>query len=186
MTRAVDLVLLALWVIFWIGWLIGAVAFNNPPSRSRPIGGIAVRAGIFLLVLLLLRTNAFSGNVATVESPVLEAVGLVLFLLGLATAAWARFYIGRNWGTPMSEKADPELVTTGPYRYVRHPIYSGLILAMIGTTLAVGTYWLIATVLLGVYFVYSATVEEQTMARLFPTTYPAYKRTTKMLIPFVV
>jgi protein-S-isoprenylcysteine O-methyltransferase Ste14 len=186
MTRAVDLGVAALWALFWIGWLVAAVAFNNPRSRSRPAGGIVIRAGIFLLVLLLLRTNAFRGNIGTVDSPVLEVIGLVLFVLGLCVATWARVYIGRNWDTPMSEKADPELVTTGPYRYVRHPIYSGLILAMIGTTLAVAAYWLIATVLLGFYFVYSATVEEQTMTRLFPATYPAYKRSTKMLIPFVV
>ena len=64
------------------------------------------------------------------------------FVLGLALAVWARVYLGRNWGMPMSRRADPELVTTGPYRRVRHPIYSGLILAMAGTAIAVSLYWL--------------------------------------------
>jgi protein-S-isoprenylcysteine O-methyltransferase Ste14 len=85
----------------------------------------------------------------------------------------------------MSEKVDPELVTTGPYRRVRHPIYSGIILAMIGTAIAVSWYWLLAVVLLGAYFVYSAVMEERYIAGLFPDTYPAYKRSTKMLVPFV-
>jgi len=85
----------------------------------------------------------------------------------------------------MSQKVDPELVTTGPYSRVRHPIYSGIILAMIGTTIAVSLYWLVAVVLIGAYFLYSAIVEERLMARLFPGSYPEYKRSTKMLIPFI-
>lgn len=86
----------------------------------------------------------------------------------------------------MSEKVGPTLVTTGPYRYIRHPIYSGLILAMVGTALAVKIYWLIVALLAGSYFVYSATVEEREMTRLFPTTYLAYKQSTHMLVPFIL
>jgi protein-S-isoprenylcysteine O-methyltransferase Ste14 len=86
----------------------------------------------------------------------------------------------------MTEKVDPDLVTTGPYRRVRHPIYSGIILAMIGTTIAVSLYWLVAVVVLGVYFVYSAVMEERFMVTRFPDSYPQYKRSTKMLIPFIL
>jgi len=87
---------------------------------------------------------------------------------------------------PMSQKVDPELVTTGPYHSIRHPIYSGIILAMIGTTIAVSLYWLAAVILLGAYFLYSAIVEERNMAQLFPSSYPQYKRSTKMLVPFIL
>ena len=76
-------------------------------------------------------------------------------------------------------------MTTGPYRTVRHPIYSGIILAMVGTAIAVNWYWLIGVGLAMLFFVYSAYKEEGYMASLFPDTYPAYKRSTKMLIPFV-
>jgi protein-S-isoprenylcysteine O-methyltransferase Ste14 len=86
---------------------------------------------------------------------------------------------------PMSRKADPELVTTGPYRTVRHPIYTGIIAAMAGTAIAISWYWLIAVAVLGAYFLGSAVAEERTMARLFPVTYPGYKRATKMLIPYL-
>jgi protein-S-isoprenylcysteine O-methyltransferase Ste14 len=120
-----------------------------------------------------------------VSNAVLQGIGLALFLTGLGLAVWARFYLGRNWGTPMSEKVDAELVTTGPYRYIRNPIYSGLILAAIGTAVAVNWYWLLAAVFMGAYFTYSAIVEERIMERLFPNDYPAYKRSTKMLIPLV-
>jgi protein-S-isoprenylcysteine O-methyltransferase Ste14 len=109
-----------------------------------------------------------------------------VFVLGLALAVWARVYIGRNWGMPMSRKDEPDLVTTGPYHTIRHPIYSGMILGMIGTAIAVSWYWVIAVVLLGAYFIYSAVHEERYMADQFPATYPDYKRSTKMLVPFIL
>ena len=92
---------------------------------------------------------------------------------------------GTELGHSDVRKVDAELVTSGPYRYIRNPIYSGLILAAIGTAVAVSWYWLVAVVFMGAYFAYSATVEEHIMERLFPNEYPAYKRSTKMLIPFV-
>ncbi len=184
--RVTDVVISSLWAVFWIYWL--AAAFGNKSARSRSgrQAGAGARVAVVVLVLLLLRTNVLQGHIGVVDNPVLQGIGVGVFVLGLAVAVWARQFLGRNWGTPMSEKVDPELVTAGPYRFVRHPIYSGLILAMIGTALTIGIYWLVAVALVGAYFVYSATVEERTMARLFPATYPAYQRSTKMLIPFLL
>ena len=65
------------------------------------------------------------------DRPWLLGTSRAVFVLGLALAVWARVYLGRNWGMPMSAKADPELVTTGPYRRIRHPIYTGVILGMV-------------------------------------------------------
>jgi protein-S-isoprenylcysteine O-methyltransferase Ste14 len=109
----------------------------------------------------------------------------LLFALGLGFAIWARLHIGRNWGTPMSQKDDPELVTRGPYRPVRHPIYSGILLAGLGTAVALSWLWLVAIALAGVYFVYSATVEERYLTEQFPDAYPMYRRSTKMLVPLI-
>ena len=130
--------------------------------------------------------RVFKGHGAGTGNPWLLGTGLVIFLLGLALAVWARVYLGRNWGMPMSQKADPELVTTGPYGMIRHPIYSGIILGMAGTAIAVSLYWLVAVAILGAYFLYSAVVEERTMTKLFPAAYPPYKRATKMLIPYLL
>jgi protein-S-isoprenylcysteine O-methyltransferase Ste14 len=180
--HVVDVVIFAGWVAFWIYWLVAATGAKAGQTRWTRFAG--VRVGIILIILLLLRVGAFKGH-ATTTNPWLQGIGLVLFLAGLALAVWARIYLGRNWGMPMSQKVDPELVTTGPYSSVRHPIYSGIILAMIGTAIAVSLYWLVAVALLGAYFIYSAVVEERTMAHLFPDSYPEYKRSTKMLIPFI-
>jgi protein-S-isoprenylcysteine O-methyltransferase Ste14 len=179
----VDVVIFACWVAFWIYWLVASIGVKAGQTRWTRFAGI--RVGIILVVLLLLRVRAVKGHTVT-SNPWLQGIGVVLFFLGLALAIWARVYLGRNWGMPMSQKVDPELVTTGPYHSVRHPIYSGIILAMIGTTIAVSLYWLAAVILLGAYFLYSAVVEERSMARLFPDSYPEYKRSTKMLIPFIV
>ena len=179
----IALVILFGWVVFWVGWLIAA--FGAKPGRMRWGLFAGVRVLIIVVILLLLRTKAFRGHAVT-HDPWRQGVGLALFLLGLALAVWARAYIGRNWGMPMTRKADPELVTSGPYRFVRHPIYSGIILAMAGTALAVSVNWLVIAVLLAAYFVYSAVTEERDLAARFPDTYPTYKRSTKMLIPFVL
>jgi len=141
---------------------------------------------VFWVYWLLIRLRVVRGHQAATSNPWLLGIGLALFVLGLAFAVWARVYLGRNWGMPMSQKAEPELVTTGPYRTVRHPIYSGIILAMVGTAIAVSPYWLAAVVIVGGYFLFSAVVEERNMARLFPADYPPYKQTTKMLIPYLL
>jgi len=117
--------------------------------------------------------------------PSRAALGLVLFAVGLGFAIWARLHIGRNWGTPMSRKNDPELVTSGPYRLVRHPIYTGILVAGIGSAVALSWSWMIAVALAGVYFIYSAIVEEHYLSEQFPDTYPNYKRSTKLLVPFI-
>jgi len=179
----VDVVIVVGWVAFWIYWLIASTGAKA--SESPRTGFAGVRVAVILLVLLLVRLQVFRGDPAT-NDPWLQGVGLAVFVLGLALAIWARVYLGRNWGMPMSQKAEPELVTTGPYSRVRHPIYTGIILAMIGTTIAVSLYWLVAVALIGTYFLYSAVVEERTMASVFPGSYPQYKRSTKMLIPFVL
>jgi protein-S-isoprenylcysteine O-methyltransferase Ste14 len=80
---------------------------------------------------------------------------------------------------PMTLKAEPELVTSGPYRFVRHPIYSGILLATLGTALAISGLWLVVFAVMGVYFVYSARVEERLMASSFPAAYPYYRAHTR-------
>ena len=179
----IDIVIFVCWVAFWIYWLVASAGVKAGRTRWRRFAGS--RVAIVIIIILLVRLRVIKEHHVVTSDPWLQAIGLVIFLLGLALAIWARVYLGRNWGMPMTEKADPELVTTGPYSTIRHPIYSGLILAMVGTAVAISFYWLIAVVLLGAYFIYSAVMEERYMAGLFPDTYPRYKQATKMLIPYI-
>jgi len=181
--EVVALVIFAAWIAFWIYWLAASTGVKAGRTRWGRFAGI--RVAVILVVLLLIRLRVFKGHTVT-SNPWLDGVGLAIFASGLALAVWARIYLGRNWGMPMAEKDDPELVTTGPYRRVRHPIYTGIILAMVGTAIAVSWYWFVAVALIGAYFIYSATMEERYMTGAFPDAYPAYKHSSKMLIPFVL
>lgn len=137
-----------------------------------------------MIAVILVRAGVLRGH-GLDTNPWRWALGLALFALGLAFAVWARVHIGRNWGTPMTRKDDPELVTSGPYHLVRHPIYSGILIAGVGTATALSWLWLLAVGLAGLYFLYSATVEERYLTDHFPDAYPAYKHSTKMLVPFI-
>jgi protein-S-isoprenylcysteine O-methyltransferase Ste14 len=180
--RAVDLVIVVTWVVFWLYWLLAARSVKS--SQSQRTGLLGSRVAVAAVTVLLARALAFRSHPVQ-RNPVLTAVGLAVFFLGLAIAVWARLHIGSNWGTPMARKDEPDLVTSGPYRWVRHPIYSGLILAVTGIALAVSLWGLIAVALLAGFFVYSATREEAYLTELFPDSYPVYRRSTKMLIPFI-
>jgi protein-S-isoprenylcysteine O-methyltransferase Ste14 len=182
--QAIDSIIGIGWLVFWAYWLV--MAFTAKAEQSRWTRFAGVRVGIILVVLLLIQLRVFRGPAAATHNPWLLGIGLAFFVLGLALAVWARVYLGRNWGMPMSRKADPELVTTGPYQKTRHPIYSGVILGMVGTAIAISPYWLIAVAIVGAYFLFSAVIEERTMTKLFPTAYPPYQRATKMLIPYVL
>jgi protein-S-isoprenylcysteine O-methyltransferase Ste14 len=182
--HAVVVTIFVTWIAFWIYWL-AAAATGTKAGRTRWGQFAGARVALVLVVLLLLRTSVFRGQRLT-NGPWLQGIGLALFLSGLALAIWARRYLGRNWGMPMSEKENPELVTTGPYRRIRHPIYAGIVLAMIGTAVAISWYFLIIAAATGSYFVYSAVMEEHYMTAEFPDTYPGYKRSTKMLLPFIL
>jgi len=180
--RAVEIVLVVGWASFWLYWV--AAAFSSKRGRVAWSRELRIRAVIIVVAILFARLGLFRGHGLHTD-PWRAGLGLVLFALGLGFAVWARIHIGRNWGTPMTQKAEPELVTGGPYRLVRHPIYSGVLVAGVGTAVALNWVWLTVVVLAGVYFVYSAIVEEGYMTEQFPDSYPVYKRSTKMLVPFI-
>lgn len=180
--RAVELVFVLGWAAFWLYWLVASFSMKRgrvPWSRE-----LAIRAVIAVVVVVLIRSGAFRDHSLNTQ-PWRDGLGLVVFAFGLGFAIWARVNIGRNWGTPMMQKDEPELVTGGPYHLVRHPIYSGILVAGLGTAVALNWQWLIPVALAGIYFLYSARVEERYLTGQFPDAYPAYKRSTKMLVPFV-
>lgn len=181
--HVLELVFAIGWGVFWLYWLIAAFSMKRghvPWSRE-----LRIRAMIVIVVIALIRLGVFRNHGLNTD-PWRAGFGVALFTLGLWFAIWARVHIGRNWGTPMTRKDEPELVTTGPYKLVRHPIYSGILAAGGGTAAALSWWWLIAVLLAGIYFIYSATVEENYLTEQFPDAYLKYKRSTKMLVPFVL
>jgi protein-S-isoprenylcysteine O-methyltransferase Ste14 len=180
--QPVELVFAFGWAAFWLYWLVAAFSMKRghvPWGRE-----LSIRAVIVVVVIILVRLGAFRDHSLNTH-PWRYGFGLILFALGLGFAIWARVSIGRNWGGPMTRKNEPELVTSGPYGLVRHPIYTGILVAGLGTAVALSWLYLWGVLLLGLYFVYSATVEQRYMAEQFPNAYPAYKGSTKMFVPFI-
>ena len=169
------------WLVFWVYWLASAAA----SKQSVPTGWRTRLTGVSAVAVFLIAGVLRGGSLA-VHSVILATIGALLFACGIALAVWARVHLGRNWGMPMTERAEPELVTSGPYRFVRHPIYSGLLTAMLGTALVDNLLGLIVVVVLVAYFYYCGTVEERNLTATFPTAYPEYASRTKMLIPFLL
>jgi protein-S-isoprenylcysteine O-methyltransferase Ste14 len=170
-----------LWVVFLVYWLVSAIGAKagTRARRSR-----LTHAGAVIVVLIVL--SAVNVGDLEVHDLASAVAGALVFASGLTFAVWARVCLGTNWGTPMTEKSEPELVTSGPYRFVRHPIYTGILLAQLGTALSNNLYWLVAVVVFGAYFLHSARVEEKLLTASFPDAYPRYRQRTKMLIPFVL
>lgn len=175
-----------IWAAFWIYWLASAMsAKRNLGTAARSHAG--VRVVIFLAAALLIRATISLFPPASTQPIIISQwIGLGAQIIGLAYAVWARIHIGRNWGMPMSRKDQPELITTGPYRLVRHPIYTGIIVAGLGTTLVFGPVWLIAVIAAAAYFYYSAVTEERMLTREFGKSYEDYRKRSKMFFPYLI
>ena len=169
------------WIVFWFYWIASAATSKESTAsgwRTRLTGVTAI--GVFLIAGVL-RGGSLAGH-----NWIVAVIGTLLFACGIALAVWARLHLGRNWGMPMTQRAEPELVTSGPYRFVRHPIYTGLLTAMLGTALVNNLFGLIVVAALVAYFYYCGTVEERNLTATFPKAYPEYRSRTKMLIPFLL
>jgi len=115
--RTVEVLITIGWAAFWTYWLVAA--FTTKKGRVAWSNELRIRAAIVVAAIILARLGAFRGG--SMNANVWRGgVGLVLVALGLGFAIWARVHIGRNWGAPMSQKEEPELVTSGPYALVRH------------------------------------------------------------------
>jgi protein-S-isoprenylcysteine O-methyltransferase Ste14 len=153
---------------------------------------IAVRLAFFALVVLALQVAVLGHALPDAPTYALNAsvsmgvIGLLLSLLGIALAIVARGHLSRNRPMPGSNEENHELITTGPYALVRHPIYSGMLLAMLGSAIGQSVLWLLPLIAYGPAFIQSARREEKLLLERFPDRYRAYKKRTKMLLPFLL
>ena len=190
MIRIYQGIAAGLWLLFCAVWLVGAIGAKKTVATRPWWLGMPVRFAVLAIILLffgssLRRELLKAGAAMLTDSPGLGLLGSVLCTIGIGYAIWARFVIGRNWGMPMTLKEGHELVTSGPYAQVRHPIYSGVLLAMLGSALVISLWWIPVLLVNGVQFIYAARKEEQLMLKTFPRQYPAYMRRTRMLIPYI-
>lgn len=120
------------------------------------------------------------------ETHFFSFLGLSLTIAGLAFAVWARAFLGKNWSAAVTVKQDHELIRHGPYSLVRHPIYTGILLALLGTSVTFGTIrGLLAFLVAGLALWLKSRREEFFMVDQFGAEYVAYRSKVKALIPFV-
>lgn len=176
-----------LWIAFLVIWMIWASRTKAVERRE----GISSRLSYSLLTVAA-AYMMFADNVprAWLLIPIVPAaawvrgLGVPITAAGIAFAVWARAYLGGNWSSSVTVKVDHQLVRNGPYRWVRHPIYSGLILGMLGTALARGQVrGLVAVALLYAGFKIKSKIEEQAMISTFGLEYDEYSRTTGAIVP---
>ena len=174
-----------LWAATVLYWVVRA--FGNKRARVR---GRAQGAYVLLLVVVAmvitrqreLRVHLFAVNSAT------EILGILICTAGLGLAFWARIILGRNWSGLVVIKEGHELIQSGPYQYVRHPLYTGLIVGMLGTVIALSPTGTACALLVAwvVAFSIKSRSEERAMTQEFGEQYAEYrKRVRWAILPFV-
>jgi protein-S-isoprenylcysteine O-methyltransferase Ste14 len=144
--------IVALWLGLIVYWAVSSIGAKRSLGPCQTWNGIGLRLIVVALVLIVLAVPPVRQTFRDLQayqtrSMVLGFAGVLLCAAGVGLAVLGRVYLGRNWGLPGSRKENPELVTNGPYQYVRHPIYGGIMLAMLGTAIGASAFWVVPLVL---------------------------------------
>jgi protein-S-isoprenylcysteine O-methyltransferase Ste14 len=168
------------WLAWFLYWRVAARDVQQTEWRESKLSRLSHRLPLVLAVILLLVSNAWLGplQIRLLPGGKLYAwIGVLITVLGLALAIWARIHLGRNWSASVELKESHSLVRTGPYRITRHPIYVGLLIAVLGTSVTRGdirgllAFFLVLVALFG-----KSRREEALLRRHFGDEYERYGR----------
>ena len=178
------------WGVFMVVWLLAAIFTKRTVYRESRIQRIGYMAPVLIGAWLVFRgyrlSFPFNLQIIPHTDPVL-VVAAVLCICGVSLCLWARAVLGRNWSGTVTLKEDHELIVRGPYRLVRHPIYTGLLTMMAGTAMAHGHLGgMLGVVIVFVSLWIKSSYEEEVMGRQFPDQYSAYRERVRRIIPFVL
>jgi protein-S-isoprenylcysteine O-methyltransferase Ste14 len=181
-------IIVASWLALITVWVVGSFTAKRDVGSSPRVVRWLWQLPLLALLIFALAQNphddaVFLERVFFNFGPTLGWVGALLTVVGVAFAIWARYDLGRDWG--IYPKKDHKLVTSGPYAYVRHPIYAGAMLALFGSALTGSMVAVVLFIISIIFCLRRIKNEECTMLSLFPGQYPAYQARTKRLIPFV-
>jgi protein-S-isoprenylcysteine O-methyltransferase Ste14 len=181
----------ALWIAWFIYWRVSATGVKAVRRRESALSRAAHLVPLAIAGLLLwIPTIAGGGFLFQRFMPqtlLTYWTGTLLLALGLAFSVWARVYLGRNWSATVTVKEDHELIRGGPYALVRHPIYSGLLLAFIGSAIARAQWRGVLAVLIVLVALWrKLRLEERFMSETFGDEYRRYREHTAALIPYLL
>lgn len=175
------------WYAFAVFWLVTALKLKATKSIEPLAARVYTRlllAAAFVLLFTDLLKSGLLGRRFLPHTSWIAVIGLMLTYAGSALAIWARWNLGSNWSSRVSLKVDHELIRSGPYAWFRHPIYSGMLLAVIGTAIVIGEWrGLLAIVIVGIGHSLKAKREEALMLATFGDKYQAYRQQTGFLLP---
>src|ERR1700690_432088 len=176
-----------LWTVLLVVWAIAWLRTKRNQERAPFVSRLSYGVPVVLASWLLFSENfpfTWLQNRIIPKNIYTEAAAVTVTALGIALAIWARFYLGQNWSSAPPVKVGHELIRPGPYAWVRHPIYSGLILAAIGTAIARREpRGFVSVVLLWLGFLIKSRMEEKFMRKTFGPDYEDYSKSTGALVP---
>lgn len=176
----------ACWIVLGLYWLYSSLG-TKKIAVNESTGLRVFRFAMLLLVLVLFMDWVKIPALETRFLPRLPEIGwlgVALTAAGVAVAIWARWSLGRNWSDKVVLKVDHELIRSGPYRYLRHPIYTGVLVAVAGTALKIGEWrGLVALIALGANYFVKAKREEAILAANFGEAFAEHKRHTGFFLP---
>lgn len=178
------LLILLFWIVFFLYWIISAQGTKKVISRVQFARFFFVLIIVVNIAIVVFVPREVRAQFVPRSYPI-QIAGTILTALGIAFAIWARIHIGKNWSSGPSVQEGHQLVTSGPYRMVRHPIYTGVLLALFGSAFVAGLIGLSNFIMVMISFLWRIKEEEKIMTQLFPQQYPEYKKGTKALIPFI-
>ncbi|MFL5636306.1 MAG: methyltransferase family protein [Gemmatimonadaceae bacterium] len=177
----------ALWVVWLLGWLLAAVSTAKTIAHESAASRLTYSAFTWAGAYMLFAQSNVLGFLLHPLYPSrnwISWTGAALVAIGLSVAVWARVYLGKLWSGTVTLKAQHTIIRSGPYGAVRHPIYSGLLLAVIGTAIVRGTRGsLVGVVLMGVAVVLKLRREERFLTEHLGAEYQSYQRDVPALIP---
>jgi len=179
----------ALWAILGLYWLVAAFGRKRAEKREPPgerLVHIFLMLGGFALIYSPDPRFGALNHRFLPQSQTIDIAGIALTAAGVAFAIWARAHLGKYWSGDVTIRQEHRLIRTGPYKYIRHPIYSGMLLALVGTVLVIGEYRAIvgfAIILLG--FFKKARKEETFLQAQFGDGFEEHKRLTGFFLPRV-
>ena len=188
-TAVSNLSIVACWIIFIGYWTINALKGKPTAERQNWSSIMAHRVPTTLGgILLWCPTLSYPLSLTlTPQTDLARAIGAVICVLGLLGAIWSRRTLAGNWSSTVTFKQGHQLVQTGPYRFVRHPIYTGILLMCLGSAIAAGRFgsWLGFLFLCAGFWI-KLKQEESLMLRHFPDEYPSHQTRVKTLVPFLI